>query len=222
MIAQNEKRNGGENLAGASMYYLASCLYEIITTASGKLGYHPRPRQVLLQILLRWQKKNTSFLQIHYKGEGGQWNAGLWTLPRVSWFKILQGLPLAFRIKFKFLRMEEKTLLGSAASILSATGSLPWSSLTLQNHQQMSIVLWSFLAYLHLSSPSGILFVIRNLVHSHSLWEVFLECLPWSLPALDVHPPYSPGSDGCTDCLCGFLVHLPVGWGKGLNSWAGT
>lgn len=38
VIAQNERRNGGKNLTGASIYYLAGRPYGIIATATGKNG----------------------------------------------------------------------------------------------------------------------------------------------------------------------------------------
>lgn len=75
----------GKNRTGASIYYLASRLYEIITTASGKIDHDSRPRQALPQISLRRQKKNTSFLSDALKmGRGAV----------ECWFVNLLGAPL--------------------------------------------------------------------------------------------------------------------------------
>lgn len=120
------------------------------------------------------ERKARGFFHIRYKNSSGQCSAGLLTLHGTSLFKILWGLPLAFRIELTFLRVEGKTALGSVAS------SLPW----LGSHGLLHRNAWkglfpetSLLAYSHLSPPSGVLLAISQSV-GHALWEVLLESLP--------------------------------------------
>lgn len=59
-IAQNEQRNGGRNLTGASIYYLAGRPYRIITTAAGK-NWPPFKTQTSVTSIFEMTKEKHRF-----------------------------------------------------------------------------------------------------------------------------------------------------------------